>query len=223
MKNVIITGATGLVGGLVLQECLDSTEIQSVTSITRRVSGNIHPKLTEIIHSDFTDYSAIYEHLKGKDIAFYCISIYTGKVPNSEFKKITVDYTAAFSKALKKESPNATFCFLSGQGADQTEKSPLIFAKSKGAAEKDLISRQFKELYIFRPGYIYPITRSFEPNFSYRLSQKLFPFLRLLMPNAVITSIRLAKAIFKIGLYGANQTILENIDIRMIEIEGLPR
>jgi hypothetical protein len=41
------------------------------------------------------------------------------------------------------------------------------------------------------------------------------------MPDAVITSIRLAKAIFNTGLYGANQTILENIDIRMLEIGGL--
>lgn len=223
MKNVIITGATGMVGGLVLQECLGNAEIQSVTSIVRRPTGMMHPKLTEIIHTNFLDYSAINEHFKDKDIAIYCISIYTGKVPSNEFRKITVDFTTSFAKILKIESPNAIFCFLSGQGADQTEKSPLIFASSKGAAENFLLSQEFEELYIFRPGYIYPINRRVEPNFNYRLSRMLFQFLRLLMPDGFITSVRLAKAIFKTGLYGANQTILENIDIRLMEIEGLPR
>lgn len=209
-----------MVGSLVLQECLSNTEIESVTSIVRRPSGVNHEKLIEVIHSNFTDYSSIKEHFSGKDIAYYCIGIYTGSVPRNEFRKITVDYTAEFARLIKSESPQVVFCFLSGQGADSTEKSRMMFARDKGAAENFLINLNFEELYIFRPGYIYPITRRDEPNLSYRLSRKLYPILRLLMPDAVVTSVHLAKAIFLTGLYGSYLTILENIDIRMIEVDG---
>ena len=56
-------------------------------------------------------------------------------MPKDEFRKITVDYTVSFATALKKGSPNAVFCFLSGQGADRTEKSRMMFARDKGHAE----------------------------------------------------------------------------------------
>ncbi len=213
-KKVIITGATGMVGNLVLQECLLSDEIQSILSISRKPCGVSHEKLTEIIHDDFTRYKGLEKHFNDIDIAYFCIGVYTGEVPKDEFRKITVDYTVEFAKRLKIESPNATFCFLSGQGADQTEESTLLFARSKGAAENFLIQHVFKELYIFRPGYIYPVTKRKEPNFSYRISRKIYPILRLLMPNGVITSERLARVIFNTGLKGANKVILENRDIR---------
>lgn len=34
--NVLVTGATGMIGGLVLRNCVDSGEILSVVSLVRR-------------------------------------------------------------------------------------------------------------------------------------------------------------------------------------------
>jgi uncharacterized protein YbjT (DUF2867 family) len=212
-KKVIITGTTGMVGGLVLRECLNSPEIESVVSFSRRSTGLNEEKLTEILLSDFIDYQNLEKHFTNVDIAFFCIGVYTGSVKRNEFRTITVDYTIAFGKMLKIYSSQATFCFLSGAGADQSEKSRMMFAQDKGAAENFLISQQFGALYIFRPGYIYPVTPRIEPNFSYRLSRKLYPVLKALMPKNVITSKHLAHAIFKTGLSGNNKTILENKNI----------
>lgn len=114
MKEIIITGASGMVGGIVLRECLDSPEIGKVVSLVRRASGISHAKLAEIMVDDFCDYSTHEEHFKGIDIAYFCIGVYTGAVPRDEFRKITVDYTKAFADTLKKNSPQASFCFLSG-------------------------------------------------------------------------------------------------------------
>ncbi|MDA3891891.1 MAG: NAD(P)H-binding protein [Salinivirgaceae bacterium] len=215
-KKVLITGATGMVGGLVLLECLANSEIESVTSIVRRASGINHEKLIEVIHNDFTDYSAIKVHFMGVDIVYFCIGVYTGAVARDEFRKITVDYIVEFAKMLKGKSPEATFCFLSGAGADPKEKSRMMFAKAKGVAENFLIKQNFGALYIFRPAYIYPVTPRVEPNFSYRLSRKLYPVLKALMPDSVIASEQLANAIFKSGINGAFKTILENADIKKI-------
>jgi uncharacterized protein YbjT (DUF2867 family) len=214
MKNVIIAGATGMVGGLVLQECLHNPDIHKVTIIVRRSTGIANTKLMEVIHNDFTDYASIEEHFKNQDIAYYCIGVYTGTVSRDEFRKITVDYTKAFAEVLKKHSPGATFCFLSGEGADQTETSRVTFAKDKGIAENFLIGQNFGQTYIFRPAYIYPSTPRREPDVSYRIMRALYPIFKTIYPNGVITSDDLARAMFITGLNGGNKTIIENRNIK---------
>ena len=202
-----------MVGSLVLQYCLKSPDIEKITSIVRRSSGIKDKKLIEVIHNDFLDFSKIRKHFKNIDIAYYCLGVYTGSVPKDEFKTITYDYTKALAKNLKEESPFAVFCLLSGSGADLTEKSKLAFAKYKGMAENFLFNN-FKEAYTFRPGYIYPVTSRVEPNFTYRLSRKLYPILKILFPNGVITSEELAQVIFAVGLRGYQNNILENADMK---------
>jgi uncharacterized protein YbjT (DUF2867 family) len=51
--NIIITGATGMVGEGVLHECLRNPDVASVLIINRKPSGVVHPKLTEIIPRHF--------------------------------------------------------------------------------------------------------------------------------------------------------------------------
>ncbi len=38
-KRVIITGATGMVGGLVLKNCLENSDISELISFSRKPSG----------------------------------------------------------------------------------------------------------------------------------------------------------------------------------------
>ena len=215
MKNVIITGSNGMIGKLILEYCLQRVDVNKVTSIARKKTGITHPKLIEVMHENYLDFSSIKELLHGQDICFFCIGVYTGQVPRNEFRKITVDVTAAFAKALKEQSPETGFCFLSGQGADNSEKSKVMFALDKGIAENILMTLQFKHLAIFRPGYIYPVTPRAEPNALYRIFRVLYkPFLSKIYPNIGLTSEELAKAMVHIGFEGGEQVIYENRDIK---------
>lgn len=213
MKRVMITGSSGMIGSLILQHCLQSDEVREVKSIVRRSSGIAHPKLQEIIHTDFTDFSSRASDFRNIDIAYFCIGVYTGSVPDPEFRKITVDFTVSFADVLKDQSPDATFCFLSGQGADRREKSRISFARYKGMAENYLIEKAFPQLYIFRPGYIYPVEKRKEPNFGYSVYRMLYPLLRHLGKGFSIKSTELAEAMFRTGLMGSNRITLENEDI----------
>lgn len=215
MKNVLITGSNGMIGSLILYNCLNSPEVKQVTSLARKSTGIKHPKLIEVIHDDFLNYTSVQSVFKNQDICFYCIGVYTGQVPAAEFKKITVDYTKAFASQLKSNSPQAVFCFLSGDGADQSEKSRILFAREKGKAENSLLSLQFKATYIFRPGYIYPIQKRKEPNLLYSLMRLLWkPLLSWLSPSIGLTSQTLANTMTDVGLKGARQVIFSNRDIR---------
>lgn len=214
MKNILITGSTGMIGHLVLQKCLKHDGAQQITSITRRKSGLNAPRLVEILHDDFLDYAAIADCFKNQDLCFFCIGVYTGQVSREVFRRITVDYTKAFALALKENSPGATFCFLSGQGADQTEKSRVMFAKDKGIAENFLINLHFEKMYIFRPAYIYPVAPRKEPNFGYSVMRWLYPVVERLYPTGVITSEELATVMVDVGLNGGVKAVYENRDIR---------
>jgi len=218
-KSVILIGATGMVGALALDICLNGPDVSRVTIVGRRSVGVEHEKLREIIHDDFTDYTSIIEEFEGKDAALFCLGAYMGAVPDDEFRRITVDYALEFAKALYQISPQAVFCFLSGQGADQTERSRVAFARYKGAAEKGLLEIGFPRVYIFRPAYIYPVTPRKEPNLVYRITRILYPVLRVVYPGGVITSEDLARAMVHAGLNGTGgheDPILENRDIKAL-------
>lgn len=212
--NVLIMGSTGMIGKIILRECLQSERVRRVTTIVRKATGITHAKLNEVVHADFLNYDAIDYHFEQIDTAYFCIGVYTGQLPDKEFKTITVDYTKVFADVLKKASPNATVCFLSGDGADQTEKSKMSFAKYKGMAENYLIQKEFKQLHLFRPGYIYPVEKRTEPNMMYMTLRFLYPLLKGLLAKTSITSEELGKSIFKAGLSKDAPAVLENMDIK---------
>ena len=191
MKNVIITGSTGMIGGEVLQECLQNKSIKKITSIK--------------------------EHFKNQDLCIYCLAVYQNQVLKKEYKKITVDYLRAFATLFKKMNTNATFCLFSAAGADLKEKSFMQFARDKGAAENVIINCNFKHAHIFRPGYIYPTKPRKEPNILYSITRKLYkPIFSKIFPNSSITSRELAKAMVITGLTTSGKIIYENKDIKKI-------
>jgi uncharacterized protein YbjT (DUF2867 family) len=113
---------------------------------------------------------------------------------------------------------------LSGNGADQTGRSRIAFARYKGEAEKALIAAGFPRVFLFRPAYIYPVQPRKEPNLSYRLLRAAYPMFRVLFPNQVIRADDLAWAMVNVvvGLTEKGQefvtgnVVLENRDIRTL-------
>ena len=141
--RLVIVGATGMVGGYALRYALDDPSVGVVTVIGRRKLALSHPKLREVVHNDFADCSALAKPLSEQDAAVFCLGIYTGAVPDAEFRKITVDYTIEFARVLRASSPGAALSFLSGMGADQTGRSRVPFARYKGEAENALLAAGF--------------------------------------------------------------------------------
>jgi uncharacterized protein YbjT (DUF2867 family) len=216
-KRLVIVGATGMVGGYALRYALDHPAVAVVTAIGRKLTGLTHPRLNEVLHQDFADCSALAGPLSGQDAAVFCLGAYTGAVPDAELRRITVDYTVEFARVLRASSPNATFAFLSGSGADPTGRSRLPFARYKGEAEKALSADGFPCVYMFRPAYIYPVQPRREPNFSYRLLRAIYPAFRALFPNQVIRADDLARTMVDAAVQGRGESrtvVLENRDIR---------
>jgi uncharacterized protein YbjT (DUF2867 family) len=219
-KRLVIVGASGMVGGYALRYALENPAVEGVTAIGRRKLGISHPKLKEVLHEDFSDCSALAETLSGQDAAVFCLGTYTGSVPDAELRTITVGYTIEFARVLRGSSPDVSFSFLSGNGADPTGRSRIPYARYKGEAEKALLAAGFPRVYIFRPAYIYPVEPRKEPNFSYRLLRTMYPVFRVLFPNQVIRADDLARAMVDVSVRGIGSenhaVVIENRDIRAI-------
>jgi uncharacterized protein YbjT (DUF2867 family) len=71
--NVILFGATGMVGQGVLRECLLDPGVGRVLAIGRGASGKADPKLRDLVLKDLTDYAAVADELAGYDACFFCL------------------------------------------------------------------------------------------------------------------------------------------------------
>ena len=77
-QNLVIVGASGMVGGYALRYALDHPAVERVTAIGRKTLGISHPKLMDVLHRDFADCSALAAALSGQDAAVFCLGAYTG-------------------------------------------------------------------------------------------------------------------------------------------------
>jgi uncharacterized protein YbjT (DUF2867 family) len=154
--NVVLFGATGMVGQGVLLECLDDPNVKRVVSVVRRPTGVTHAKLTEIVHADFFDYAAIEPALRDADACFFCLGVSSVGMKEDDYRHITYDLTMAAANTLHRLNPNLAFIYVSGKSTDSTEKGRLMWARVKGKTENDL-AKLFSHAYAFRPGYIHPV------------------------------------------------------------------
>ena len=216
--KAIITGATGMVGKGVLLECLARDEVESVLIVNRRSLGIRHPKLTEIIVTDFSNVAEIEAELAGYDACFFCLGVSSFRMAEADYRKITHDLTMEFANVLTGISPDMTFCYVSGVGTDPGSKT--MWARVKGETETALLGLPFRAAYMFRPGFIQPMkgvkSSAGLTNVFLTMAKPLFPVIRILFPRYSTTSEKLGNAMINAALYGFDRNILESVDINIL-------
>ena len=98
--SVIITGTTGMVGEGVLNECLQDTGVERILLINRRASGITHPKIKEIIHTDFYNLSPIQAELTNYNACLFCLGVSSVGMKEPEFYRLTYQLTMHVAQAL---------------------------------------------------------------------------------------------------------------------------
>lgn len=215
--KVILFGATGMVGQGALRECLLDRGIESVLSIRRTATGQHHPKLRELVHRDFHDFSTIERELTGYDACFFTLGVSSAGMSEEQYRRITYDITLAAANTLVRLNPSMTFLYVSGAGTDSTERGRSMWARTKGQTENDLLSLPFKAAYMFRPGLIVPLhgikskTRAYR--IFYALGAPLLALAHVLFPRYTTTTEKLGRAMIHVARRGAARRILEVTDI----------
>lgn len=211
--KAIITGSTGMVGEGVLHECLNHPEVESVLVINRRTCDIQHPKLKEIIHKNFSDFSSIENELSGYNAAFLCMGVSSVGMKEDKFRFLTYDLTMALAKPLAKLNPDITITYVSGVATDSTEKGRVMWARVKGKTENDIIKLPVKAGFAFRPGVITPTKGLKNTYTAYKVMKPLLPVFRFLFPKYVSSLRELGLAMINVVLKGYDRNVLEVRDI----------
>jgi uncharacterized protein YbjT (DUF2867 family) len=217
--KVLIFGATGMVGQGVLRECLRDPDVTQVVTIGRTATGIQNAKLSEIIHSDMTNYAGLESQLAGFDACFFCLGVSSSGMSEADYTRVTYDFTLAAAETLSRVNPGMTFVYVSGTGTDASEKDRTMWARVKGRTENALLKLPLSA-YMFRPGFIQPMDgiQSKTPSYRifYLLLGPLMPLLRWALPNQILTTRQIGHAMLEVAKHGYNKRILETKDIRAV-------
>lgn len=218
--NVILFGASGMVGQGVLRECLLDPDVHQVLSIVRNPTGQHHAKLRELAHTDFFDYSAIEPALTGFDACFFTLGITSAGISKQLYHHITYELTMEAAETLARLNPDMTFLYVSGAGTDSTEQGRTMWARVKGKTENALLRLPFKAAYMFRPGFIQPLHGITSKTKSYRILyaalNPFMPTLKVIFPRHITTTEKLGQAMLKVAKNGFPKPILEARDINSL-------
>jgi uncharacterized protein YbjT (DUF2867 family) len=218
--KMILFGATGMVGQGVLRECLVDAGVEHVLAVGRRPTGVQHAKLHEILHDNFTDFSAIESELTGYDACFFCLGVSSIGMDAERYRHLTYDVTMAAANTLARLNPGMVFTYVTGKSTDSSEQGPVRWARVKGKTENDLLKLPFKAAYMFRPAGIQPLhgvrSKTGWVNAIYVVAAPLLSYLARTAPKYMTTSEQLGRAMIKVARDGYPKPILESEDINAI-------
>ena len=225
--KVVLFGATGMIGRGVLRECLIDAGVDRVLTIGRSPTNQRHDKLREIVHEELLDFTSIRNELAGYDACFFCLGITSAGMNEADYRRVTYDIALAAARTLVELNPTMTFVFVSGTGADSSERGRVMWARVKGATENAILALPFKASYVFRPAFVQPMhgirSRTGWYNALYRVFGPLYPVLSRLAPGYMLTTEQIGKAMLHAARQGAPIRVLESRDIRALAAKAEAR
>jgi uncharacterized protein YbjT (DUF2867 family) len=218
--KVIIFGATGMVGQGVLRECLLDSGVNNVLTVGRRPTGQSTPKLQEIAHENFLDFSGVESQLAGFDACFFCLGVSSIGMNEERYRHLTYDITMAAATTLARLNPGMVFTYVTGAGTDSTEQGRVMWARIKGKTENDLLKLPFKAAYMFRPAGIQPLhgirSKTAWVQALYVVAAPLLSLLTRVAPKYMTTTEQLGRAMIKVAREGFPKAVLESEDINRV-------
>ena len=199
-----------MVGEGVLFECLENQSVEEVLIISRRHYERNHPKLKELILTDFSRLNEHSEKLRNYDACFYCAGVSSVGVSEEEFNKATYGVVVPFATTLAQINPDMVFNFVSGARTDSSESGKVMWARVKGKTENALMRLPFKRVYNFRPA----IMKAFKGQLNVKTLYKIMaPLVSVFYPQKTLSLKQVGKAMINTVSKGYTKQILEVNDI----------
>jgi uncharacterized protein YbjT (DUF2867 family) len=215
--NVVIFGASGMVGQGVLLECLRDTGVERVLVIGRSTAGRQHAKLREVLAKDLFDVASYANELSGLDACFFCLGVSSAGMSEAGYRHLTYDLTVAIAQELAARNSALCFVYVSGAGTDSTERGRTMWARVKGATENALLRMPFRSAFMFRPGVIQPLDGIRSKTRAYQivlvLAAPVLPLLRRAFPKSISTTREIGQAMLAVARNGWPRPLLQPKDI----------
>lgn len=169
-KNVLLIGASGLIGSELLQLLLRDDKIKSLKAFVRKPLDIKDQKLIEIL-VNFERLEDFKHEFQG-DALFCCIGTTRKKTPDLAAYK-AIDYGIVLSAVkLARSNQVPQVHLVSAIGAAISSK--VFYNRLKGEIEKDLLQLDFPTTVIYQPAML--IGKRSESRPAEFIAQKLMPF-----------------------------------------------
>ncbi|XOV66398.1 MAG: NAD(P)H-binding protein [Fluviicola sp.] len=149
-KTAIILGASGLTGGLLLQQLLKDNRYDCIKLFGRSKVSVEHQKVQQFT-GDLFQMDAFSKDFTGDEV-FCCIGTTKKKTPDEEqYRKIDLGIPESAAQMCE-QNKIKTFAVISSVGADA--KSSNFYLKTKGEMENAVLSKNIPNILILRPSLI---------------------------------------------------------------------
>jgi len=147
-RSALLVGASGLIGGFLLQRLLDAPEYARVTVWARRALGVAHPKLEALV-VDFAGLDA--RRVEAEDV-FCCLGTTIKQAGSQEvFRRVDYDYPVALARAAARDGAKR-FLVVSALGANS--RSGVFYNRVKGEMEAAVQAAGVPQTSLFRPSLL---------------------------------------------------------------------
>lgn len=200
-QTAVILGATGMVGGLLLQQLLQNDQFSSVRILVRKPVDIWHPRL-EVKQVQFDDAESFKDGIGKGDSIFCCVGTTQKKVKNDKTAYRKVDYDIPVTAAqMAVNNGFSKYLLVSAIGANPN--SANFYLQLKGSVEEDISSLPFESIHIFRPSLLMGYRK--EKRTGEKFAQVVMPAISWAMIGPLrkyrpITGEKVAKAMMKAAL-----------------------
>ena len=219
LASLLLFGATGMVGQAVLRQAVAHPSISRVHVVTRTASPLPHPKVTSTVVADLFELGPHTAELSGFDALVWCVGVSSAGLSEAEYSRVTCELTLYALRLLLPLSPSATVIFVSGEGADSSESSRVMWARVKGRTENGVLALS-PSSFVVRPGVVLPLhgitSRTASYRVAYQVGRPLFWLLKALRPQAVSNTTELGDAVLRVAEVGYRSRLLRTADIREV-------
>jgi uncharacterized protein YbjT (DUF2867 family) len=148
--EIVLIGATGLVGSEVLNQLLSEEKVSKINVLTRKKIDIHSPKVMNYV-VDFENEEDLKNAIHG-DAIVCCIGTTKAKTPDlGEYEKIDRDIPIRLAK-IGKGNWIEQFHLISAIGANKN--SLINYNRIKGEAEEGVLSAEIPKTLIYRPGML---------------------------------------------------------------------
>lgn len=204
-QTAVIIGATGMVGGSLLQQLLQNDQFSSVRILVRKPVAYKHPKL-EVKLVNFDDVESFNDGLGKADIIFCCVGTTQKKVKNDKTAYRKVDYDIPVTAAqMAAKNGFRKYLLVSAVGANPN--SANFYLQLKGSVEEDISVLPFDSIHIFRPSLL--MGNRQEKRTGEKIAQLVMPAISWLMAGPLrkykpISAEKVAISMMKAALSAEN-------------------
>jgi uncharacterized protein YbjT (DUF2867 family) len=222
--NIVLFGATGMVGDGVLRWLIASPHVSRVSAVSRRPLSVQHPKLETVIEPDVSHLKHV-ETLRDFDACFFCLGASSVGMSAEAYRHLTYDLTLAVARQLLPGNPRMVFEYISGEGTDVNSRQR--WAQVKAETEAALLKMGFRDAYALRPGFIQPmrgtVSRMRSVRWLYALTAPIYPFLQKSFGRWVTSTDLLAAAMLQLAVAGTEKKTLNTGELNAVAKQAAGR